>query len=357
MSNIANDKPSSPRPAVFIAIAATILLWGSAFVAIRSAAPSLGYGSLVSARLLLGAGVFALLARPLRIGIPKLKELPLLVAIGATGLVGYLLLLSAGESRVPAGVSAMIFATAPVLVLLLARFTLKERLATRSRCGVVVALAGGATVAAAQGFGDGGSPEGALLVLAAVCCYAPWVILSKRAVQTMRSHDIAAWSTWLAAIMTLPFGTHIPHNIAHAQPGAIAAVLFLGIVVTTVPLVLWTWVLVRVPVAVASSSLLLIGPSAVLISWIVLRETPGLTALLGGAITLGGVTLTQQRPRSSSARAACGREAPPAPHNDRAALPPHRGGHNGGGRMTTIRPRIRDARKHEISKSSNAAPR
>jgi drug/metabolite transporter (DMT)-like permease len=296
MSSSASDKTASPRHIVVAAIAVTILLWGSAFVAIRAAVPALGSESLVSARLLLGAGVFGLLAKPLGIKLPTVAQLLLLGSISATGLVGYLLLLSAGESRVPAGVSAMIFATAPVLVLLLARLTLGERLDRPRWLGVAIALAGAATVSAAQGLGGGGSLVGALLVLAAVCCYAPWVILGKRAARTMRPQDVAAWSTWLAAIMTLPVGTGVPMAIAHAEPDVIFAVLFLGVVVTTIPLVLWTWVLGRVPASVASSSLLLIGPSAVVISWIALGETPSAIALVGGAVTLTGVTVTQLRP-------------------------------------------------------------
>jgi drug/metabolite transporter (DMT)-like permease len=281
---------------VVAAISVTIVLWGSAFVAIRAAAPSLGFQSLVCTRLLLGAAVFAILAKPLRVTRPALRQVPLLVALAATGLVGYLMLLSAGESQTPAGVSAMIFAAAPILVLLLARGTLGEQLHARRRCGVMIALAGAAVVSATQGFGGGGSPIGVLLVLAAVCCYAPWVILSKRAVRTMPSQSIAAWSTWLAALMSLPFSTSLPHHLTHADPTTLGAVLFLGAVVTTAPLILWTWVLSRVSASVAGSSLLLIGPAAVLISWVALGEAPKLAALLGGAVTLAGVVLTQRHP-------------------------------------------------------------
>lgn len=159
--------------------------------------------------------------------------------------------------------------TRRVLVLLLGRATLGERLDRRRFLGIAVALAGAATVSASQGLGGRGNPAGPLLVLAAVCCYAPWVILSKRAVRTMPSQNIAAWSTWLAAFMTLPVSGHVPHDLAQAPTSAITAVIFLGIVVTTAPLVLWTWVLTRVPASSASSSLLLIGPSAILVSWIV----------------------------------------------------------------------------------------
>jgi drug/metabolite transporter (DMT)-like permease len=278
---------------VAAAVAATVLIWGSAFVAIRTAAPAVGAATLVSTRLILGAAVFALLARRLGVRRPSRRHLPLLAAIAATGLVGYQLLLSAGESRTPAGVSAMIFATAPVLVVLLARLTLGERLDRVRWIGVVVAVVGAAIIAATQGLTGSGTLGGALLVLAAVCCYAPWMILSKKAVRVISSHDVAAWSTWLAALICAPLSFGALGDLSHADVSAVGATVYLGVVVTSAPLLLWSWVLSRVPASVASSSLLLIGPSALVTSWLVLGESPAAAALAGGALTLCGVVLTQ----------------------------------------------------------------
>ena len=45
---------TTPRPLLVAAMAATVLLWGSAFVGIRATLPALGYANLASGRLLLG---------------------------------------------------------------------------------------------------------------------------------------------------------------------------------------------------------------------------------------------------------------------------------------------------------------
>jgi drug/metabolite transporter (DMT)-like permease len=284
---------TSGSPALLAAIGTTIVLWGSAFVAIRAALPSLGFESVVSGRLLLAAGIFAILARPLGVRRPARAELPLLAAIGATGLFGYQTLLSAGEEHVPAGISALIFAAAPVLVLLLARPLLGERLNRRRCAGVALAVSGVATVASTQGLAQGGDLGGSLLVFAAICCYAPWVILTKLATRRIPAPTVVAWSTWFAALLSLPFSAGLPHDLLRAQPSAIGAVVFLGVVVTTVPFALWTWALARVPAAAASSSLLLIAPAALIIAWLVLGERPPEIALIGGAVTLAGVTISQ----------------------------------------------------------------
>src|SRR5690349_21347807 len=90
------------RALVPAAIAATVALWGTAFVAIRATLPALGWDNLASGRLLLGALALGLVARRSGVRRPSARQLPLLAAIGATGYTGYQLLLSAGEESVAA---------------------------------------------------------------------------------------------------------------------------------------------------------------------------------------------------------------------------------------------------------------
>src|SRR5919202_4111392 len=183
------------RARIPAAVAVTVGLWGSAFVAIRATLPAFGWSSLASGRLLLGAVAFLLLARGRGVGLPDRRQLPLLVALGATGFAGYQLSRSAGEETVTAGTGALLFAVAPVLVALLARPLLGERLDRRGWMGVGLAVCGVATVATAQGLAVAGAP----LVLAGVCLYALWVVLQKRALRTMPPFTVTAWSAWFGA--------------------------------------------------------------------------------------------------------------------------------------------------------------
>jgi drug/metabolite transporter (DMT)-like permease len=283
----------SPRALTAAAIAVTVSLWGTAFVAIRATLPHLGWASLASVRLLLAAAVLGLIARRAGVRRPAARQLPLLAVIGATGYTGYQLLLSAGEESVPAGASAMLFAAAPVLAALLARPVLGDRLAARGWIGLAVAVAGVATVAVTQG-ASGGSVDGALLVLAATASYAVWIVLSKRALGSLRALDVTVWATWFGAAFSLPFATGAPAALAHAPAGALAGVLLLGVVITTIPFLLWTWVLARVPASAAAPCLLLIAPAALITGWLWLGETPSPVALAGGALTLAGVALVQR---------------------------------------------------------------
>ena len=287
------------------ALAVTICLWAGAFVAIRAALPALGYATLASGRLLIAAATFALLARRLGVTRPDRAQLPLLAALGATGYTGYQLLLSAGEERVSAGASALLFAAAPVLAAVLARPVLGERMSAHGVAGLGVAVAGVAVVALGQG---ATASAGAALVLLAALVYAVWVVLQKRAVRGMPAVQMTVWATWFGALFAIPFASGLPAAIGDAG-SPLLAVVFLGVVVTTIPFLLWSWALTQVDATVAGPCLLLIGPVAVLIAWIGLGETPAAVTLAGGAITATGVLLVQiaarfRAPARPSARAA-----------------------------------------------------
>ena len=286
---------TSPRLLVGAALTATVLLWGSAFAAIREALPSLGPGGLASGRLLLAALAFGVIALFTRARRPRRSELPVLFAMGATGYAGYQLLLTAGEQTVPAGTAALLLTIAPVLAAVLAGPVLGERLGARGWAGLLVALAGATLVALSHSGEHGAGLGGAALVAAAAAVYALWVVIQKRALATMSPLHATMWATWFGAAIALPFGHGLPSGLASASGADIGALLVLGIVLSTVPFLLWAWVLARLPAGVASSALLMIGPAGVLIGWAWLGEQPAPLALVGGAIALAGVALVVVR--------------------------------------------------------------
>jgi len=288
----------TPRILLAAAVTLTVALWGAAFVGIRAALPALGYANLASGRLLLAAATFGLLARRIGVRRPTRAQLPLLAGLGATGYAGYQLLLSAGEQTVEAGTSALLLAAAPVLAAVLARPILHERLSARGGAGLAVAVAGVAVVAGTQGADTGRLGGGAPLVLAAVTLYALWVVLQKRALATMTAVDVTAWATWFGAGLALPFASGLPHAVTTAPADALANLLLLGIIVTTVPFLLWTWTLARLNATAAAPLLLLVSPAALTVAWLWLGEAPAPAALAGGALTLAGVATVQRGART-----------------------------------------------------------
>ena len=84
-----------------------VILWASAFPAIRVAAPELGAVGLSLSRLAVASAALLVLAcwtRPRR---PRLRDLPLIAAAGFTGMTAYQLLLNEAERSVPAGTASL----------------------------------------------------------------------------------------------------------------------------------------------------------------------------------------------------------------------------------------------------------
>jgi drug/metabolite transporter (DMT)-like permease len=297
--------PSLSRPAVhesaLLAGAATgtIVIMGSAFVLIRALAPAVGPSNLASGRLLVAALTFALITRVKPVARPRRRELGLLALLGATGYAGYQLLLSAGERTVPAGTSALLFAAAPVLAAVFAGPVLGERLTGRGWGGLLVSVGGVAVVAAGQGL-SGSGLGGPTLILGAVLLYAVWLVVQKLLLGSLSSWDVTVWATWFGALFALPFGHGLPHMAATADTAAVLGVVALGAFWTTVPFVLWSWVMARIPANIASPLLLVTAPAAVLVAWGALGEAPALSSLVGGALTIAGVAAVQLAGRRPS---------------------------------------------------------
>ena len=284
----------SPRLLVVSALAATIVLWASAFVAIREALPSLGAGGTASGRLALAAVAFGVVAMVAGVRRPARAELPVLAAMGATGFAGYQLLLSAGERTVPAGTAALLLAIAPVVAAVLAGPVLGERLGAHAWAGPRSRWAAPRCRALAPRRA-GRRHRRSAAGRRRRDVYALWIVLQKRALRTLSPLHLTAWGTWFGALFALPFGGGLPTSLGDATGGAVAALLVLGLVLSTVPFLLWAWVLQRMPASLAAPALLTIGPVGVLLGWALLGEQPSPLALLGGAITVAGVATVQAR--------------------------------------------------------------
>jgi drug/metabolite transporter (DMT)-like permease len=135
--------------------------------------------------------------------------------------------------------------------------------------------------------------DGALLVAAAAVSYALWIVLQKRALRTMGPLQVTAWGTWFGALIALPFGHGLPHALGDLTSAELWELAGLGLVVSTVPFLLWSWVLQRMDASLAAPALLTIGPTGVLLGWLLLGEQPAPLALLGGAIAVLGVVIVQ----------------------------------------------------------------
>ena len=175
------------------AVWVTVVLWATAFAAIRAALEGYSAAELSVLRLVLGAVALAGAVAVAGRGRPARRDLPALVLVAITGMSAYQLLLNVGEQTVDAGTAALLVSTGPIFVAVMAAVVLGERLDRAAWAGVAIGFAGAAIIAIGQGGGLGVS-AGALLVLAAAVSQAAFFVLQKPLLPRYGSLRVNAWA-------------------------------------------------------------------------------------------------------------------------------------------------------------------
>lgn len=286
--------PVTPgRAALPLAAAAvTMILWASAFIAIRGIGPDFAPGALALGRLAVGAVALSLVAaaRPRRI--PRGRPLLLVIGYGVLWFGLYAVLLNAAEHHLDAGTTALIVNVGPILIAVLAGVYLKEGFPRGLVTGLIIAFAGVVTIAIATSTGRHDA-TGVLLALGAAALYAVGVLLQKQALRDVDPFT-ATWLGCVAGMVAcLPFTPALIGDLRTAPAAATLGVVYLGLFPTAIAFATWAYALKRMSAGGLSSSSYLVPAIAVLMSWLVLDEVPTLPALGGGALCLIGVAVTR----------------------------------------------------------------
>jgi len=295
------------RPA--LALSATVLLWGSAFAAIRAALEHFSAAHLSILRLLVATAALCAIAAVRGVRLPAARDLPAIAAVGFAGMTAYQWLLNSGEQTVAAGTASLLVNLSPVFTAIGASAWLGERMTRRRRAGVAVACAGASLIAVA---GDGALAlrAGALLVVGAAVAQAAFFLAQKPLLRRYGSLELTTWAMALGALMALPLAPGLPAEIGSAPAEALLAVAFLGVGASAAGFVTWAYACARIDVSVAAATLYAVPVVAFSAGWLWLGEQPTPAAIAGGAIALAGVALVAQADRS------------PKPRRSSSALPP-----------------------------------
>jgi drug/metabolite transporter (DMT)-like permease len=278
-----------------IAAVITVILWASAFVAIRAAADHYSPGALAFGRLAvgtLGLGVIAMrYSRPR----PRGKALRLIVAYGVAWFAGYTVVLNQAEHHLDAGTAAMLVNVAPILVAVSAGLLLGEGFPRTLIIGVSVAFVG--VVIIAVGGPDGaltGSGIGIALALLAAVLYASGALLQKVTLRTVDAVTATFWGCLVGAVVLVPFAPQFVAETVAAPPSALAVVVYLGVFPTAIAFSTWAWALARTNAGPMTATTLAAPAIAVVMSWVLLGELPTTLAMAGGVLCVVGVAISRR---------------------------------------------------------------
>jgi drug/metabolite transporter (DMT)-like permease len=284
--------------AVLAAVLGTLLLWASAFVAIRFAGRQLGPGELALGRLLVGSLALGVLLAARREPLPSGRPLVLAVVSGVLWFGVYNVALNAAERRIDAGTAALLVNTGPVFIAVLAGVALREGFPRKLLTGCVVSLAGVALIAAGVSRHGLQASWGAALCILAAVAYAIGVVAQKPALRSVSALSLTWTACTVATLCCLPWAPGLVHELEHARASGVVWTVYLGLFPTALGFGSWAFALARTDAGRLGVTTYLVPPLAVLIGWVALGETPPLLALPGGALCLAGVALARRRPGS-----------------------------------------------------------
>jgi drug/metabolite transporter (DMT)-like permease len=289
-----------PRTPVLplVAVAVTLLLWSSAFVAIRHLGHSFSPGSLSLGRLAVGSVALGGVLLMRGWTTPARRDWPGLIVIGVLWFGVYNVALNAGEHRVDAGTAAMLIQISPVLVAVLAAVFLKEKATAMLGLGLLVAFAGVVLIATSTSDHGSRDPLGVLLCLVAAAAYAVSLVFQKPLVSRLSAIEVTAIACTVGALTCLPFGGDLVRDTAAASTSDILWVVYLGAFPTAVAFSTYAFALSSMSAGNLSVTTYLVPPITVLLSWVLLSEAPPAMAYVGGVLCLLGVGLARRRPRA-----------------------------------------------------------
>ncbi|AIY16291.2 DMT family transporter [Pimelobacter simplex] len=297
--------PSSPEAAPprwqpVAAIAVTLVLWASAFVAIRHLGHEVTPGALSLGRLLIAAVVLsALLARAPRSRFTR-TEVVLLVACGVAWFGIYNIALNDSERRIDAATAAMVVQVGPILIALLAALFLGERLTGWLLLGMVIAF-GGVVVIGSATRGDGGSDlDGVLLALLAAVTYAIGVVCQKVLLRRLSGLEVTCYACWIGVVVCLPWLGDLGGVVREGDAGTLLLIAYLGLFPTAIAFLTWAFALRYTDAGKQSLTTFLVPAIATLMAWLLLDEVPPALAFVGGLLCIVGVLVTRRRPRAAA---------------------------------------------------------
>ncbi|MEL6935512.1 MAG: DMT family transporter [Cyanobacteria bacterium J06607_17] len=293
-----NSSPPANRPSALVmtALFSAILLWASAFPAIRVSLTAYSPVEVAVLRYLVASAILLVYALLKRMPLPRRQDWPLISLCGLTGFTLYNVFLNAGELTVSAGMASFIISAEIGIIALLAWLFYNETLTLSRWSGIALCVLGVAVISLA-GSGSLQFSIGALLVFMATLCISVYSVIQKPLLQRYNAIQFTTYAIWAGTLFLLFFAPRALITTLHSPIGPTLAVVYMGLFPGVIAYIAWSYVLSKMAASQAGSYLSLIPVAAMIIAWVWLQEVPSPISLLGGTIVFCGVLLVNRQRR------------------------------------------------------------
>ncbi|HCZ9887478.1 TPA: DMT family transporter [Staphylococcus aureus] len=280
------------RDTTFLSYLFTIILWGSAFPMIKIALNDFSAESLSAFRLILATIILLPFVIIKKLPTPELRDIPVIFILGFCGFVIYHTALNFGETLISAGISGILVSTTPIFSSALAYIFLKEHFSKWNWLSSLVAFIGISIISISKDDYTTINVLGVFIILLASFSESLYFTFQKKYIEKYGFIAFTLYTIMASSPFMLIFIPEIINDIHGATFTSIVSVLYLAIFPTIIPYVLLAYIAKSVGVSDATMSLYLTPIVSLLLSYLLLDELPTTLAIIGGIITLLGVSLS-----------------------------------------------------------------
>lgn len=279
------------------------LMWGLSIPITKLGLDSIPPMTLTALRFMVAVPLMMLLARR-KLRLPR-RAIPGVIGLGVMGITLGNVAQSYGVQGASASVATILSATIPLFMVFLAAIRFRQPVTPLQWGGLLTAFLGIALVAVGSGPGVDDTSRttvsGVVLMLVSSASIATYYIWSAELTEKYGLMPVAAWNMLVGLVTVLPLaGWEMTRQPVHITTEALAAIAYLGVMVTVVGLILWLYLLKIVPARVAASVQYLqpvfgIGASAFLFG-----DRLGLLFAAGVGLVLAGLAFAASGKRAGS---------------------------------------------------------
>lgn len=285
------------RGIAVVCLVVAMALWGSSFIALKLAFTELPPLWVIFARMALGSLVFLLAWRWRGQMHYRAGDWKYLLGLAACEPCLYFLFEALALQHTSAAQAGMVTALLPLLVAVGAMFFLGERVNRTTLVGFLLALVGAVWLSLAGGADEHASNPvlGNFYELLAMLCAMGYTLLLKHLSTRYSAFLLTAMVAFVGTLFFLPlawFSAPLPTTVS---PQGLAAVAYLGVLVTVVAYGLYNFGVSRLPASQASAFTNLIPLFTLLFAILILGERLNAMQVMAAALVFAGVLLSQWR--------------------------------------------------------------
>lgn len=289
------------RWVIYLKLVGAAVIWGGTFIAGRLLAQEVGAFSAAFLRFAIASLVLVGLSYQNDRGLPPLQwpQWQLVLGLGLTGVFAYNVLFFLGLKTVPASRAALIVASNPIAIALLAAVIFQETLTRLKIMGIGLSLIG-ATIVISKGHPlsllTAGFSQGDLFLLGGLACWAAYTLLGKQTVSILTPLAATTYTCLVGTIALFPLALTdgLLNHLGQYSATAWGSVAYLGILGTVIAFIWYSEGIQTIGAAKAAIFINLVPPSAILLAALILHEPITPTLVLGGSLVITGIICTNR---------------------------------------------------------------